>query len=125
MYQFLPWESDYKPYDITHVLTQLQLLAFSALAFVWLNKQGLYPPELKSVNLDIEFLYRKVVPIAGQHAFSTLSRIGGVLIQTSRSAFAMLPIKSGSNDASAATLTLRMVIGFVLLAFIALITELM
>jgi multicomponent Na+:H+ antiporter subunit D len=125
LYQLLPWESDYKPYDITHVLTQLQLLAFSALAFVWLNKQGLYPPELKSVNLDIEFLYRKVVPIAGQQAFSTLSRIGGVLKETSRSAFAMLPINSGSNDASAATLTLRMVIGFVLLAFIALITELM
>jgi multicomponent Na+:H+ antiporter subunit D len=125
LYQLLPWESDYKPYDITHILTQLQLLAFSALAFVWLNKQGLYPPELKSVNLDIEFLYRKVIPKAGQQAFSSLSRLGGVFAQTSRSALAMLPRSSPSNDASAATLTLRMVIGFVVLALIALITELM
>ncbi|MCK5921200.1 MAG: Na(+)/H(+) antiporter subunit D, partial [Methylococcales bacterium] len=45
LYAMLPWEVDYWPYDATHVLTQLQLLFFSALAFVWLNKQGLYPPE--------------------------------------------------------------------------------
>ena len=44
------------------MLAQLQLLFFSALAFVWLNKQGLYPPELHSVNLDAEWIYRKVLP---------------------------------------------------------------
>jgi multicomponent Na+:H+ antiporter subunit D len=124
LYQLLPWESDYKPYDITHTLTQLQLLAFSALAFVWLNKQGLYPPELKSVNLDVEFLYRKVMPSAGKRVFAGLSSAGKVIGNLSASAFAMLPIMRRNNDASAATLTLRMVIGFVLLALIALITEL-
>ncbi|MGD8934685.1 MAG: Na(+)/H(+) antiporter subunit D, partial [Gammaproteobacteria bacterium] len=46
LYALLPWPVDYWPYDTTHVLAQLQLLFFSALAFVWLNKQGLYPPEL-------------------------------------------------------------------------------
>ena len=66
LYAMLPWEVDYWPYDLTHVLTQLQLLFFSALAFVWLNKQGLYPPELRSVNLDVEWLYRSVLP-AGVH----------------------------------------------------------
>jgi multicomponent Na+:H+ antiporter subunit D len=123
LYQLLPWESDYKPYDVTHVLTQLQLLAFSALAFVWLNKQGLYPPELKSVNLDVEFLYRKVMPGFAQRAFSSLSAIGGHIKHSSGQVFAKISTKNGSTDASAATLTLRMVIGFVLLAFIALITE--
>ncbi len=53
LYALLPWEVDYWPYDVTHVLAQLQLLFFSALAFVWLNKKGLYPPELASVNLDM------------------------------------------------------------------------
>ena len=63
LYALLPWQVDYWPYDLTHVLTQLQLLFFSALAFVWLNKQGLYPPELRSTNLDVEWLYRKVLPV--------------------------------------------------------------
>ncbi len=66
LYSLLPWEVDYWPYDATHVLTQLQLLFFSALAFVWLNKQGLYPPELRSTNLDAEWIYRKFLP-AGVH----------------------------------------------------------
>ena len=67
LYSLLPWEVDYWPYDTTHVLAQLQLLFFSALAFVWLNKQGLYPPELHSVNLDVEWIYRKLLPATGRH----------------------------------------------------------
>lgn len=66
LYSQLPWEVDYWPYDATHVLTQLQLLFFSALAFVWLNKRGIYPPELHSTNLDVEWIYRKFLP-AGMH----------------------------------------------------------
>jgi len=65
LYALLPWEVDYWPYDTTHVLAQIQLLFFSALAFVWLNKQGLYPPELHSVNIDTEWLYRKLLPVSG------------------------------------------------------------
>jgi multicomponent Na+:H+ antiporter subunit D len=66
LYSQLPWEVDYWPYDATHVLSQLQLLFFSALAFVWLNKRGIYPPELHSVNLDVDWIYRKFLP-AGIH----------------------------------------------------------
>ncbi|MGB5621464.1 MAG: Na(+)/H(+) antiporter subunit D [Gammaproteobacteria bacterium] len=62
LYGLLPWEVDYWPYDTTHVLAQLQLLFFSALAFVWLNKAGLYPPELPSVNIDADWLYRRLLP---------------------------------------------------------------
>ena len=62
LYALLPWEVDFWPYDTTHVLAQLQLLFFSALAFVWLNKQGIYPPELHAVNIDAEWLYRKLLP---------------------------------------------------------------
>jgi multicomponent Na+:H+ antiporter subunit D len=59
VYALLPWDADYQPYDVTHVLTQLQLLFFSALAFVWLNLRNMYPPELPSTNLDSDWLYRK------------------------------------------------------------------
>lgn len=62
VYALLPWSANYQPYDITHVLTQLQLLFFSALAFVWLNLKNLYPPELPSTNLDADWLYRKLAP---------------------------------------------------------------
>lgn len=62
VYQLLPFDTGYNPYDATHVLTQTQLLFFSALAFVWLNLQKMYPPELHSVNLDAEWLYRRFAP---------------------------------------------------------------
>jgi len=69
LYALLPWQVDYWPYDTTHVLSQLQLLFFSALAFVWLNKQGLYPPELHAVNIDVEWLYRKLLPAAAAQVY--------------------------------------------------------
>ena len=64
LYAMLPYEMDYWPYDVTHVLAQLQLLAFSALAFMWLSLAGIYPLELKSVNLDAEWFYRRLMPNA-------------------------------------------------------------
>lgn len=76
LYALLPWEVDYWPYDTTHVLSQLQLLFFSALAFVWLNKQGLYPPESHAVNIDAEWLYRKLMPNASRSTWRASQRIG-------------------------------------------------
>ncbi len=61
-YALLPYAVDYRPYDVGHVLAQLQLLAFSALAFTWLKLSGIYPPELHSVNLDADWLYRRILP---------------------------------------------------------------
>jgi len=59
LYGLLPFDTDYSPYDTTHVLTQLQLLFFSALAFTWLQRSGLYPPELHSTNLDTDWFLRR------------------------------------------------------------------
>ena len=60
LYDLLPFATDYTAYDTTHVLAQLQILFFSALAFVWLKLSGLYPPELPSVNIDVEWVYRRL-----------------------------------------------------------------
>jgi multicomponent Na+:H+ antiporter subunit D len=62
LYGLLPYDTGYNPYDATHVLTQTQLLFFSALAFVWLNLRKMYPPELRSTNLDADWFYRRLFP---------------------------------------------------------------
>jgi len=62
LYDLLPWPVDYVPYDVTHVLIQLQLLFFAAAAFVWLKLSDIEPPELHSTNLDVEWLYRRWAP---------------------------------------------------------------
>ncbi len=68
LYALLPFDVDYHPYTSEHVVTQLQLLLFSALAFTWLMRTGLYPPELRSVNLDTDWAYRKALPRLIHHA---------------------------------------------------------
>lgn len=83
LYNLLPFATNYNPYDLTHVLTQTQLLFFSALAFVWLNIQGLYPPELRSVNLDADWVYRRFFPRLLGAFFQTIWRVDGLI----RSAF--------------------------------------
>ncbi|MGQ8366838.1 Na(+)/H(+) antiporter subunit D [Glaciecola sp. 1036] len=123
VYHLLPWENAYQPYDLTHTLTQLQLLFFSALAFVWLNKMGLYPPELRSVNLDVEWLYRKALPKFGNICFNAMNAILDGLFRFKLLGRHLLPKRQAHAGANAATLTYRMVIGFVLLAIIAFITE--
>jgi multicomponent Na+:H+ antiporter subunit D len=75
LYRLLPFAVEYTPYDATHVLAQMQLLLFSALAFVWLNLRGLYPPELRSVNLDAEWLYRRAAPCALQSVRDAAGRL--------------------------------------------------
>lgn len=60
LYRLLPFSVDYAPYTPTHVITQLQLLVFSALAFAVLKRTGIYPPELRAINLDSDWLYRRL-----------------------------------------------------------------
>ena len=62
LYDILPYAVDYKPYTTPHVMTQLQLLIWSALAFTFLKRTGIYPPELRSVNLDTDWFYRRLLP---------------------------------------------------------------
>lgn len=64
LYALLPYEVDYHPYSLAHVLTQMQLLCFALLAFVFLMKSGIHPPEIRATNLDSDWLYRKAAPAA-------------------------------------------------------------
>jgi multicomponent Na+:H+ antiporter subunit D len=63
LYSLLPYPVEYEPYTTSHVIGQYQLLMFSALAFAVLMRFKIYPPELKSVNLDFDITYRKWLPV--------------------------------------------------------------
>ncbi len=78
LYSILPFDTGYWPFDATHVIAQVQILFFSALAFVWLQLYGVYPPELRSVNLDAEWTYRRFVPDLW------LSVLGGVRLRANQ-----------------------------------------
>ncbi len=62
LYDILPYSVNFIPYTTTHVVTQLQLLFFSALAFGFLIRIGFYPPGLPSTNLDFDWTYRRLIP---------------------------------------------------------------
>jgi multicomponent Na+:H+ antiporter subunit D len=46
-------------YSVTHIVTQLQLLFLAALAVFWLMRAGIYPPEVRAVNVDADWLPRR------------------------------------------------------------------
>ena len=59
LYSILPYPVDYVPYTGAHVMGQLQLLMFGALAFALLILSGYYPAEMRAINLDTDWFYRK------------------------------------------------------------------
>jgi len=85
-YQLLPYSSSYQPYTTEHVIKQLQLLMFSDLAFALLMRTGIYPPELKSINLDTDWFYRRlgmklvtgIAAVAGSFGASFGALVNGV-----------------------------------------------
>lgn len=62
LYAILPFEVNYVPYTVGHVVGQLQLLLFALLAFVFVYRTGIHPPEVRQINLDSDWAYRKVAP---------------------------------------------------------------
>ena len=80
LYRILPFEVDYHPYTTTHVITQYQLLLFSALAFTLLKRTGIYPPELRSTNLDSDWTYRRALPRLAWALGSVVWWLRGVVV---------------------------------------------
>ena len=64
LYALLPYQDVeyYHPYTMGHVANQLQLLLFALLAFAFLYRRGIHPPEIRAVNLDTDWTYRKAGP---------------------------------------------------------------
>ncbi|MDO8423516.1 MAG: Na(+)/H(+) antiporter subunit D [Parvibaculum sp.] len=62
LYALLPYPVEYEPYTADHVITQLQMLFFAALAFALLIRFNIYPAEYRSINLDFDWVYRRFLP---------------------------------------------------------------
>ncbi len=79
LYSILPYPVDFVPYTAPHVLSQLQLLMFSALAFTLLLLSGIYPAEIRAINLDADLVYRKGSRLFYQVMDKVLNRINNVV----------------------------------------------
>jgi multicomponent Na+:H+ antiporter subunit D len=80
LYAMLPYNVDYVPYTASHVVSQLQLLLFSGLAFFlmlgWLKRT-------LTITLDVDWIYRRLGPRLGRafdHAADTTwQRLVGIV----------------------------------------------
>ena len=86
LYALLPFPTAFTAYDATHVLAQTQLLCFSALAFAWLRWTGLYPAEVPSTNLDVDWLWRVPGLRGWRLAGTSVERVAGKIRGGSRNA---------------------------------------
>jgi len=84
LYALLPYPVDYVPYTAAHVITQLQLLMYSALAFTVMMVWKIYPPELRSTVLDTDWVYRRLlartVPPALDAVFDRIQAIQAAVL---------------------------------------------
>jgi multicomponent Na+:H+ antiporter subunit D len=90
LYALLPYPVDYIPYTTAHVITMLQLLAFAALAFVVLQRTGLYPPELRSTVLDTDWVYRRFIPNLVRSFVKSLAELRDELARWGQMGFTLL-----------------------------------
>lgn len=88
LYSILPYPVDYVPYTGAHVMAQTQLLFFSALAFTLLMLAGIYPAEMRAINIDADWFYRKGAACFMWLLRNTFTRFGEAV---SRFAFATVP----------------------------------
>jgi multicomponent Na+:H+ antiporter subunit D len=83
LYRLLPYDVKYEPYTAPHVLTQVQLLLFSGLAFFVLL------PQLKrtlTLTLDVDWFWRRLFPGLATAAERVIGAVQANLAHSARSA---------------------------------------
>ena len=107
LYHLLPFPVGYEPYTLGHVMSQLQLLLFSALAFAVLMRRGWFPRMLPSTNLDFDWVWRRGLPQAAfalVRATSPLQhRIGAATGRSVKRSLSLLQHHFGSRSRLART----------------------
>ncbi len=68
-----PYPLEYHSYTVAHVVDQMLLLCFAALAFLVLYRHNVFPKYERAISLDSEVVYRKLLP----WATSGIERVGG------------------------------------------------
>ncbi|MEN2494735.1 MAG: NAD(P)H-quinone oxidoreductase subunit 2, chloroplastic [Hyphomicrobiaceae bacterium hypho_1] len=74
LYKIMPYSVKYDPYTLDHIVVQLQLVAFSTLAFMLMIKLKMLPVLKKSTIIDGDWVYRKF----GYHLAQTLALMAQV-----------------------------------------------
>ena len=69
LYALLPYPVQYEPYTVAHVVTQLQLLLFSGLAFFVMLP---YLKRTPTITLDVDWLWRRLLPALARVAAATI-----------------------------------------------------
>lgn len=100
LYNLLPYSVDYHPYTAGHIMEQLQLLMFAGLAFVLLLRSGLYPAEMRAINLDFDYFYRKAAVKFYRFAEISLNGLNNI---SGKFFFERLTGKVGSSAGSGLT----------------------
>jgi len=115
LYNLLPFPVHYEPYTGAHVVGQLQLLMFGALAFTLLILSGYYVPEVRSKNLDADWTYRKLGRFAYwilDKGLNSLNRISeNVLMGIVKSVVAFFK-KTTANVALFVSVNIWLVLGY-------------
>ena len=108
LYRMLPYPVEYVPYTAAHVLTQLQLLLFSGLAFFLLL------PLLKrtlTITLDADWIYRRLLPSVAAEAGRVIDAARSVIVGGTRRgldrALAGIERQSGPHGSLARTWPIR------------------
>jgi multicomponent Na+:H+ antiporter subunit D len=94
LYQILPYTVEYQPYTIDHVISQLQLLVFAIIAFLFLVKFKLYPSEIRSTVLNSDWFYRKMLPGIGKPLFKKIGLLTELIYENLRFFFRLILNKS-------------------------------
>lgn len=59
-FSLLPFAGDYHIYTASHIVTQMQMILFAALVFGLALRYGVYPIAKNGINLDFDWLTRKL-----------------------------------------------------------------
>ncbi len=59
LYSLLPYPVEFDPYTPFHIIGVSQLLFFGAFAYLLLVLSGIFPAEVRAINLDFDWFYRK------------------------------------------------------------------
>jgi len=81
LYALLPYTVNYEPYTWAHVITQLQLLLFSGLAFFVMLP---YLKRTQTITLDSDWLWRRMFPALLDKLIRPIGRSGASLWRQAR-----------------------------------------
>ncbi|MBA3008877.1 MAG: Na(+)/H(+) antiporter subunit D [Proteobacteria bacterium] len=115
LYNMLPFPVHYVPYTGAHVVGQLQLLLFGALAFTLLILSGYYVPEVRSKNIDADWTYRMFGRFAYKvmdKGLNSLNRISEWVLIRSVKGFSSFFSKAAVNIALFVSVNLWLLLGY-------------